>query len=142
MPTLVERLREKSSSFFRIRDALGVKSKVYILTRVWPNAVGVGVPVDTVAQILPSPAIQNLEHRCLITPHGDSIVGDILLKGIAFDRYTEQTLNNTPLQPLTERYYLIDRKTYAVESIQQNYISWDVVLIKSNKELWRDDIIP
>lgn len=142
MVTLVERLRAKADSFYGVRERLGFKQKVYILTRTWPTEIGMGTPTDTVVRVTPAPGIMNLAHKRMITPHGESIIGDIMLTGIAYNRYTEAQLGNTSATPLTEKFYLIDGKTYSTASIEQKFVSWQVVLKKMNKNLWDDSLIP
>lgn len=143
MTNLVQRLRAKADRFFSVRERVGYKQKVFLLTRTWQGPrVGVGSPVDAVVRIKPAPGIRDLSHRRQVTTHGQTIEGDIVLTGIAFNNYNEELLGNTTNTPLTEKFYLIDGKTYSVANVSQKFVSWEVVLKKANKSLWRDSIIP
>ncbi len=140
--SLVLRLRAKSSKLYGIRERVGYKQKVYIMTRQWDSEVGLDDPTDTVIRVIPTPGIQDLGHRRMVMPHGDSITGDIVLKGIAFDKFTEKELGNIGQDELTERFYLIDEKTYSINRVTQSMVSWSVVLTKMNVNYWDDVTIP
>ena len=140
--TLIDRLRAKSSSLYSVRDRIGFKAKVYILTRTWPMRLGVGVPKDEVVRIIPNPGITDLSLKRMASPHGQTIMGDIMLTGIAFDLYSREDLGNATEDESIERFYLIKGNTYAVGAITEKFVSYSVVLTKTNKDLWRDELIP
>lgn len=144
MATLVERLRAKSDRFWAVRERIGFKQKVYILTRVWPGPrLGEGVPTDTVVRVKPAPGIRDLAHSRQMSVHGQTVEGDLAITGIAFNNYSEEQLGNVQEgQPLRERFYLIDGKTYSVSSISQKFVSWEIILKKSNKNLWNASLLP
>ena len=143
MTNLVERLRDKADRFFAVRERVGYKQKVYLLTRTWPGPrVGTGQPTNAVTRIKPAPGIRDLSHRRQISTHGETIAGDIVLTGIAFNLYSEELLGNTTNTPLTEKFYLIDGKTYSVANVSQKFVSWEVVLKKTNKDLWNPSELP
>ena len=142
MTTIVERLRARADKLFGIRDRVGFKQRVYLLTRTWPATIGSGTPTDVVVRMVPNPGIRDLSHQIRISSSGEVFEGNITLTGIPQNLYTEAALGNNPNNPLVERFYLIDKKTYSVQAITQNFVSWDVTLIKTNKDLWQDSLIP
>ena len=139
---IIDRFRARSSKFYSIRERVGYLQKVYILTRTWANAIGSGNYTDSVVRVVPTPGISNLEHRRMVTSHGETSGGDIHLTGIAYDLYDEQKLGNVPTSKKQEKFFLINGKTYVTVSIDQRASSWSVVLKKATKNLWRDTIIP
>ena len=111
---VVGNIKANTKDLYSIRDTLGAnKAKVYRLTRTWREAVGRGLPVDTQEQVLPSPRIVNLEHRRMVTGHGETTGADLLLRGLLqLDFPTEQMLDNKPESPRQEVFWRIGDRLY------------------------------
>lgn len=77
--TLVDRLRAKSDKFYQVRERIGFKQKVYLLTRSWDGEIGAGIPTDTVVRMVPTPGITDLSLRAALGKHGNAPDGDIML---------------------------------------------------------------
>lgn len=136
MATLVERLRGKAARFYSVRDRIGAnKDDVFRITRTWGQTVGDftnGNPVDTRQKITPSPRIVNLEHRSFVTPHGQTVEADILIKNLLISQFPErEELDNPQKGGNIERFWQIGRFYYTTESIQRKQLTWDVVLKKT-----------
>ena len=138
MTTLVERLRAKSSRLYGIRDRIGIKSPVFHATVTWQGTVGEGAPTLAYEQILPTPGITNLSTRRALSGHGETAEGDLMLTGIAYDKYGEEYFKNGNGM---QRFWLIKGQTYTTENVELAYVSWKVML-KISKVNWWTDIAP
>ena len=136
METLVERLRGKADRFYSVRDSIGAaKEEVFRVTRSWTTEVGGldgGDPKDVRVRITPSPRIVNLEHRSFVTPHGQTVEADILIKNSLISQFPErEELDNPQKGGKIERFWQIGKFFYTTESIQKKQLTWDVVLKKT-----------
>ena len=141
MTNLVERLRAKSAELYSIRDRIGLKAKVHRLTVSHDGEPGENPPVLEVEQVLPSPSIVNLQVRREVTGHGDSGGGSLMLKGLAWENHTRESLGNGDEAEGEQFFWLVDGYTYQTDAIEQNFVSWNVTLRLNKVNFW-DDAIP
>lgn len=133
--SLVDDIRADADDILSLRDQIGaVKKPVYLLARVWGSAKGVGSPVDTFTQILPSPRIVEYSQDFRIREGGMIKQGDFMLKGISQESYpTEEHVNCTVNSALLEKWYCIDGWLYEVVSVNRKYVTWNVLIRKTSK---------
>ena len=94
---IIDSLLPVADDVLSLRDTLGaVIDKVFFLTRTWSgDEVGAGTPVDTLEQLLPSPCLKRYDWDLRLREGGNVKAGDILLKGISLNKYTEADLDGT-----------------------------------------------
>ena len=133
--SIVSDILENIDSYLGLRDELGaIKEPIYILQRKWDSEKGLGLPVDTQAQILPTPQLVDLSHSLKLTEGGTVKQGDIILKMISKKSYPlESDVNCYVDDEVTEKWYLIKGETYEVISVTQDYVWWNVHLRKTIK---------
>lgn len=135
MPGLVDDILAVVDDILGIRDEIGaIKHPIYILTRVWPGQKGVGVPVDSTEQVLPTPNLVNFSLNQDPNEAGKIPQGQILLKMISKNKYTKNQINGTVDNPtLKERWYYINGELYEVVNVTEDYVYWNVLLKKTIK---------
>lgn len=133
--SLVDDIRSNVDDILTLRDQIGaVKKPVYFFTRVWPTEKGVGIPVDTFTQVLPSPRIVEFQHDLRVREGGNVRQGDILLKGLSQETYpTEDMIDCSVNSALLEKWYCIDGWLYEVFSVNRKYVTWNVLIRKTSK---------
>lgn len=134
MAGLVDDIKAVVDDILGIRDEIGaLKHPIYILTRTWPGQKGVGTPVDTTEQILPSPNLVDLSLRITPKEAGNVKQGDILLKMISKNKYTEAQINCSSGNALVEKWYYIGGHLYEVVNVVEDYVYFNVLLKKTIK---------
>jgi hypothetical protein len=126
---IIADLTAVADSLFGVRDAIGAaKSSVYIATQTWSGSeIGAGTMVETTAQVVPSPGIEDLAHNQQVVVGGDYKSGDLLLKHISKQSYTtESAVDCTTALANVQKYYKIDGALYSVVRVESDYISWHV----------------
>lgn len=120
-----------------LRDDLGaIKHKVYILTRTWTGSeLGDGTPSDVTVQILPTPYLVDYSHDLRLREGGKIREGDIVLKHLSKQTYTEESMIDCSVDnKTTEKYYYIDGKLYNVVHVKSDYVYWNVHVRKAAKQ--------
>ena len=134
MIKMINRLKRNSSKFYSIRDRLGAnKLKTYRLKLVWPSEIGVGEPVYSKEQVLPSPGISNIEFRSYLTGHGENTDAHLELSGIPQDKYKESDLKNETESRNEQLFWLIGSSAFVTTSINRKQISFSVSIKRTNK---------
>ena len=130
---LIDDLTAIADDIYGVRDDDGAAiQNVYLVTRTWTGTEpGDGTSTDVVAQMLPTPAIINLEHNFHIERAGRYKKGDLLLKGISKGTYsTQASVDLSSNDKAIEKFYRINGELYTMVSIKESYISWDVQIRK------------
>jgi hypothetical protein len=127
-----------------LRDEIGaVKEPIYILTRTWDAEKGKGSPVDTFAQILPTPYLVDLSHSINLKEGGSVKQGDLLLKMISKASYPEESdVDCSSSDRKIEKWYWINGRTYEVISVKQDYVTWAVQIRKTIKNIITQEAPP
>lgn len=125
---------ECADELLGLRDCIGaIKSKVYILTRVWSGSeIGDGNPKDSIEQVLPTPYVVDLNYAKRVESGGVFKEGDVMLKHISKQSRpleTDVDLNNKDCNK-TEKFYYLDDKLYKVTHVKSDYIYWNVHIRK------------
>ena len=137
MSGIVEDILSITDDILGLRDELGaIKHPVFILTRTWSGTErGDGAPTDMTTQILPTPYVVDLSHNLNIREGGTIRQGDVLVKHISKQSYaTEDLIDCSVPNKLTEKYYFINNKLYTVVSVTSDYVYWNVLLRASSKK--------
>lgn len=135
--SIVDDILENVDEYLGLRDELGaVKEPIYILTRTWEAEKGNGSPVDTFAQILPTPWLVDFTHSLRLREGGTIKQGDILLKMISKATYDEESdIDCSSSDKKVEKWYWIKGRTYEVISVTQDYAWWNVQIRKTIKNI-------
>lgn len=116
-----------------IRDDLGaIKEPVYLMTRVWEEVKGIGNYLDSEVPVLPTPFVVDYSHKVALREGGSIRQGDIILKHISKQSYpTEDLVDCSVNDDLTEKWYKIGDRLYEVISVTQDYVYWNVQVRKT-----------
>jgi hypothetical protein len=127
---LIAGLMPSIDDILGIRDALGaVIDPVYFVTRTWASGeIGEGSAVDTLEQMLPSPELKNYSQDLRLREGAMVKQGDIILRNVSRNKYTEDQLDGSTIGVNVERLYLVGDKLYQVINIMKKYVTWDVQL--------------
>lgn len=120
-----------------LRDELGAtKHKVYILTRTWTGSEpGDGAAQDSITQVLPTPYLVDYSHSLRLREGGKIREGDILLKHLSKETYTEESMIDCSVESRNvEKYYYINGRLYTVISITSHYVYWNVLVRKASRQ--------
>lgn len=137
MSNIVNEILSCTDEILGLRDDLGaIKHLVYVLTRVWSGAeLGSGAAVDQLEQILPTPYLIDYSHSLKIREGGKIKEGDIVLKMISKQTYTEERMIDCSVtDKKTEKYYYINGRLYNVISVTYDYVYWNVHIRKTAKQ--------
>jgi hypothetical protein len=135
--SIVEDVLSITDDILGLRDELGaIKHKVYIVTRTWPEVKGVGAYVEEVAQILPTPFLQDYSQDLRVREGGNIRQGDIVLKHISKQSYpSEDKIDcSVPDSKKMEKYYKINNRLYEVVNVKEDYVYWNVQVRKTIKK--------
>ena len=137
----IDTLKLKAKDFYKVRDELGAaKAPVYRITRTWREKVGRGLHTDTQERILPSPRIVILEHRRMVSKHGETTEADILLKGFLQSDFPDESLLNNSSKELEEKFWKIGKRLYVTVTIEKKHLTWDVTIKKTNKTQGKSNV--
>lgn len=134
---IIDSLLPCIDSVLGVRDSVGaVIDPVWLYTRTWSGAtVGDGTPVDTKVQMLPSPQLKNYSLDVRLREGGEIKAGDIVLKNVSRNSYTEAQLDGTSPALNIEKLFLVGDKLYQVINVVKSYVTWDVqIRLLSNQE--------
>ncbi len=137
MSGIIDDLKPIADSVLGIRDTLGaVIDPVFFLTRTWSGTeVGDGTPVDTLEQLLPSPCLKRYDFDLRLREGGVIKQGDILLKSISLNKYTEAQLDGSSPSANVQKFFLVGDKIYESLNCHKRYVTWEVLVRKiSNQE--------
>jgi len=133
---IINDVLEITDSILGLRDEFGAsKHKIYILSRHWSKRIGDGVPKDNIVALFPSPWIVDYSHSVRLSENGNIKQGDILLKHISKQSYTNVEVIDCSVDDdkTEERFYYIDGKLYNVISVTEDYVYWNVQVRKVAK---------
>lgn len=127
---IIDSMLPCADSILGIRDSIGATIKlVYLVTRTWSGAIpGDGTAVDTEVQMLPSPGIQDLSQDLRIKEGGAVKAGDIFLRNVSRNSYTETQLDGSSASANIEKFYRVGDKLYQVISVTESYLTWKIQL--------------
>jgi hypothetical protein len=133
---IVDDILSVTNEILGLRDDLGaIKHPIYILTRIWSGQErGSGAPTDSVQQILPTPYLVDLSHRINLREGGSLKQGDILLKMLSKQKYSEAQINCSVSDAKTEKWYYFNGLLYEVVSITEEYVYFNVQVRKATKQ--------
>lgn len=134
--SIVDDILSITDDILGIRDDIGaIKEPVHILTRVWEEKKGIGAFKDSLVQITPTPYLVDYSHKLSVTEAGSVRQGDIILKHISKNKYkTENLIDCSVTDDLTEKWYKIGNRLYEVISVTQDYVYWNVQIRKTIKK--------
>lgn len=130
---LIDDLTSVADDILGVRDTIGAAiHDVYIVTRTWSGAEpGDGTPTDVVAQMTPTPAIQDLAHNFKLLEAGRYKQGDLILKNISKQSYpTMDGVRLKSTNKAVEKFYRVNGELYTVIHVRESYITWDVHIRK------------
>lgn len=136
MSSIVDDVLGCTDEILGLRDELGaIKHKIFILTRTWTgNELGDGTSSDDKVQILPTPYLVDYSQSLRIREGGKVKEGDIILKHLSKETYTEESQIDCSVENrTTEKYYLINGYLYNVISVTSDYVYWNVHVRKTAK---------
>lgn len=137
MSGVIASLLPSVDAILGIRDSIGaVIDTVYLYTRTWSGStVGAGTPTDTKTQMLPSPCLKNYAQDLRLKEGGEVKAGDIILKSVSQNSYTEANLDGSSAGMNIEKFFLVGNKLYQVINVKKRYVTWDVqIRMLSNQE--------
>lgn len=128
MSGIIDSLLPAIDSILGVRDSAGaVIDPVYFITRTWSGTQpGDGTAVDTQVQMLPSPGLKNYSQDLRLREGGSVKAGDIILKNVSRNSYTEAQLDGSSSAANIQKFYLVGAKLYQAISVAKNYVTWDV----------------
>lgn len=134
---IVDDVLSQTTGILSLRDKIGaVKEPVYILTRKWVDKKGMGQYFDTTETIYPTPYVVDYSHKLGVREGGAVRQGDILLKTISKQKYTEESMIDCSVtDDKTEKFYMIKNRLYEVISVTQEYVYWNVQIRKTIKRI-------
>ena len=137
MSNIVSDILSCTDEILGLRDDLGaIKHLVYILTRTWSGTeLGNGTATDSIEQILPTPYLVDYSHSLKIREGGKIKEGDIVLKMLSKQTYTDENMIDCSVDnKTTEKYYYINGRLYTVISVTSDYVYWNVHIRKAAKQ--------
>lgn len=137
MSDIVKDILSCTDDILSLRDDIGaIKHHVYILHRIWTGTeLGSGSATDTITQILPTPYIVDCSHSLRIKEGGKVKEGDLIIKNISKQSYTEEKeIDCSVINKNEEKYYYINERLYTVISVTSGYVTWNVQVRKSAKQ--------
>ena len=141
MSNLREKLIKSVGCALKIRDDLGVQiADVYIVERSWSGQrEGDGELLDTLTKIVPTPQIMDYSHDVRIQQGGSYKSGDLILKSIPLDAYTEEELRTDTGDDTTVKYIKVGNHFYRTVHVKEKTVCWDIHITKvSEDETERD----
>lgn len=136
--TEINSLLPNIDAVLAIRDSIGInKQPVYFLTRVWwtddtyttqSDQIGDGVPKDTLSRMVPSPRIVDLSQSLNLREGGVVKQGDIILRDVSKNTYSESQLDGSSQALNVEKLFLVGVKVYQVISLTEGYVTWKIQL--------------
>lgn len=135
MTGIVDDVLSVTDDILGLRDELGaVKKPIYIVTRTWSGAKrGEGTYTDSKVQVLPSPYLVDLSHSLRVREGGALKQGDLIIKMISKQKYSEAQINGSVDAPNLERWYYIGEYLYEVISVTEEYVYFNVQVRKTSK---------
>jgi hypothetical protein len=137
MSGIISSLLPNTNALLGIRDSIGAtKEKVFFLQRTWytddtyatQSADISGVPKDVLTQVLPTPNIVDLSQNINLREGGVVKQGDIILKAVSKQSFTESQLDGSSTAANIENLFLVGQKVYQVINVTENYVTWKIQL--------------
>lgn len=116
-----------------IRDEMGaLLAETHFVLRTWSGErPGDGTFTDIVTRLEPQPAsIADLSHDIRLGQGGAYKQGDLLLKGISQNTYTEPDLLTQTHKKNVEKFIKVGDHYYVTVNIKKNLVTWDVQIRK------------
>lgn len=125
-----------SDKILAVRENMGAQlADVYLIERTWSGQrQGDGSLVDVSIKISPIPEIVDYSHSVAVSESGAYKSGDILLRGISFNSYTESDLTTITNKKNVERFYKVGKHYYTMIHIKEKFLTWDIQLRKINQD--------
>lgn len=119
-----------------IREDIGAQlADVYLIERSWSGErPGDGQYVDASVLLSPTPEIVDYSHDIRVSEAGAYKTGDIILKGISMNKWSESQLLTITEQKNVERFYKVGSHYYTVIHIKENFVTWDIHLRKVTQD--------
>ena len=116
-------------SILGIRDSIGAALKeVSFYKRTWSGEeVGEGLSSSIVTSMKPSPRVVEYKDDFRVREGGVIKQGDIMLKMISKNLYTESELNGIAEKNI-EMLFLVGEKLYRTVSVTEKHLTWNVLL--------------
>jgi hypothetical protein len=133
---LLDSLLPNIDTVLGVRDSIGAQlHNVYMITRRWSGGrPGEGLASDSTQQLQPTPQIFEYGHDIRLTEGGAVKQGDIVLKSISKNTYTDKDLSGRTDDKATERFYRIKERLYEVINIKERFVTWEVQLRKLSNQ--------
>lgn len=137
MAGIIDSLLPAIDSILGVRDAVGAVIKpVYLVTRTWyadsaylTQATAIdGYAKDTEIQMFPSPQLVDLTQKNRVREGGSYKDGDILLKNVSKNSYSEADLASTSASPNVQQFMRVGEQMFQIVGITPSYVTWDVHL--------------
>jgi hypothetical protein len=119
-----------------IREDIGAQlADIYLIERTWSGRrAGDGTFVDRSALLSPIPQIVDYSHDIRVSEAGAYKSGDIILKGISMNKWSESQLLTLTDQRNIERFYKVGGHYYTAIHVKENFVTWDVHLRKVSQD--------
>jgi hypothetical protein len=133
---LRESLMDCIDKILGVREGMGAQlADVSIVTRTWSGSrPGDGSYTDVEVKITPTPEIVDYSHNIRISEAGAFKSGDLLIKSISMNGYSEEDLTTTTNAENVEKMYKVGKHYYSLRHIKESLVTWDVHLRKLNQD--------
>lgn len=137
MSKLIPSMIGNIDSILAVRDSIGAPIQhSYLVTRSWSGGkLGLGDPVETKQQILPSPRVVQFAADSKFFDGGVIKQGDILLKMISKNKYpTENLLDCVAESEAVEKFYVVGDVEFQILNLREKHLTWDAHLRRRSRQ--------
>lgn len=119
-----------------IREGLGAElAEVYIITRTWAGErPGDGEFIDVSKDLRPWPHIVDLGHNINVAEAGSIKQGDLILKQISRNLFTELDLLTCTDIDNVEKFIKVGNHYYRTIHVKEKLLTWDVHIRKVSED--------
>lgn len=119
-----------------IRDDIGVGlGPVCLVTRTWSGErVGDGSYTEVITKMLPTPEIKDFSHDVRVSDAGAIKSGDLILKTIDKNRFSEDELRTDTGEEKIEKFIKVKTHRYRTIHIKEKVFFWDVHIRKVSED--------
>ena len=119
-----------------IREDIGAQlADVYLITRNWSGErVGDGSYSESTHKMSPIPQIVDYSHDLRVQEGGTYKSGDLILKGVSLDAYTEKRLRTDTGIRNVEKFIKVGDHYYRTIHIRERFVTWDVHIRKVSQD--------
>lgn len=126
--SLRDSLKKCADQILGLREDMGAQlADVWLVERTWSGErVGDGSFTDNTVKMSPIPEIVDYSHDLRVQEGGTYKSGDLILKGVSLNSYTESQLRTDTGNRKVEKFIKVGDHYYRTIHIKEKFITWDV----------------